>query len=108
MNARNSKVTNGKWGVSTTRATGVPGVTLSVYVNHYGPKTSDGKYHCQKGDGDGLTFDSHEQADAYTLEHGYSKRYSRNTMEFVMSRAARKRGMTTDDWRYHSRRTQHA
>ena len=34
----------------------------------------------------------------YCLEHGYLKWYGRNTCKFVMSRAARRRGMTTPEY----------
>lgn len=97
MNARNAKVTRGSWGVSTTSGSGIKGVQLSVVILRDGKLFKDGKFRFQKGDKDGLILTGHESADALTLEHGYSQKYGRNTSKFVMSRAARKRGMTTDN-----------
>lgn len=95
MNTKNAKVTNGRWGVSATTSTGTKGIELSVYIYRPGRLFADGKDRWQNGDHDKRVFASHDAADACTLQHGYSKQRGRNTVGFVMSRAARRRGMTT-------------
>lgn len=44
-----------------------------------------------------------KEADELDRTTGRAVPYGRNTVRFVMSRAARKRGYTTDDWMYNSR-----
>jgi len=49
-----------------------------------------------------------EDYDKLAREHGFTSAYSRNTCKFVMSRAARKRGYTTDDWMYNSKKERYS
>jgi len=51
----------------------------------------------------GKTFASSEEHSAECLRLGFSHYYGRNSVEFVMSRAARKRGLTTNDYYYNAR-----
>ena len=43
-----------------------------------------------------------EEYERMSREYGFVVGYSRNCNRFVMSRAARKRGYTTDDWMYNN------
>ena len=87
MNSRNAKVTNTHFGVGGSSGCGIDGYQLNIYRHH----NINGRFVSQRGDGDGLVFKSQSDMDKYTLEHGYSKRYSRNSCGFVSSRAYRKR-----------------
>jgi len=94
---------NDRWNVSTTRSTGVEGYKLSVSIHHDRELFADGKHRWQRGEGDGIVFATSDEAWAYALEHGYTKRYSRNLTGFKQSRAARKRGYVATDFFYKMR-----
>ena len=95
--------TNDRWNVSTTRSTGVEGYKLSVFIHHERELFADGKHRWQRGEGDGIVFATSDEAWSYALEHGYTKRYSRNLTGFKQSRAARKRGYVATDFFYKMR-----
>jgi len=95
MKATNVTTTNTGFSVSTTTGSGIKGVQISVC--RFPKKTGWGML---KGQLNGLTVETHEQADALLLTYGYTKQFGRNTCKFVMSRAARKHGMTTTDYGY--------
>ena len=96
MNSRNTTVTNTAWGVSQTSTCGVEGATLNIYHHVRG---KDGRTLWRNGDLNELKGNKDELW-ARALEHGYLKRYGRNTCGFVMSRAARRRGLKTDNGMY--------
>lgn len=90
--------TNGQWCVSTTSGTNIDGYEISVFI----PRRSF-PYLAQRGDLNGLTVKTKEEADRLLLERGYLRPYNRNLGEFKMSRAARKRGMKCEDIFYQMR-----
>lgn len=101
MNKRNKTVTNGPWGVSATSGSGINGEQLNVYRYLDGKIFKDGKLRFLHGQLDGMNFERYsEERIELCLTYGYLKRYGRNTCKFVMSRAARKRGIKTTDGMY--------
>lgn len=68
------------------------------------PLNKTGKYKILKSEVDGKLYNSIEELDKMGLERGYIHYYGRNTCEFVMSKAARKRGYTTQNRGYHFNR----
>lgn len=105
---RNPVVTRGPWGFSSTSGTGIDGAILNVYRF---PRPD--RMLMMRGQLDGMrivgTYDERNaKLDALGLEYGYLSRYGRNTCKFVMSRAARRRGFTTQDWAYAAGRQRHA
>ena len=103
MNIRNNRtVTNGPWGVSTSSGYGIAGSKLSVCRLLDGKLFADGRFRFLRGQLDGMMF-ADKFGDDYQricLTYGYLKMYGRNTCNFVMSRAARKRGYRTTDGMY--------
>jgi hypothetical protein len=93
-------VTRGSWTV--TLADVHEGVEIGVYQAHAARHFKDRQYRIQYGELNGLVVGSREQAEAICLTRGYLKPYTRNNHVFVMSRTARKRGMTTTDTLYNS------
>ena len=89
-------VTTPRWGFSTTSSSDTTGCQISVY-RFVGRKLAT-------ADLNGLTVASDDQARAIALARGYLQPYCRNSCKFVMSRAARRHGVTTQDWLYNSRR----
>lgn len=52
-------------------------------------------------------FMTEKEADQLDIESGNAVPYFRNACRFVMSRAARKRGLTTNDFLYNNRKKEH-
>lgn len=100
-------VTRGPWGAGSTSGTGIDGHIVNVYRCIDGNKFKDGKFRIMNGQLDGLTLQTREEVNALQLLYGYIQPYSRNSVHFVMTRAARKRGYTTTDWMYTSRQQRH-
>ena len=100
--------TNGHWGVSYETSSETRGVKINVYRHREYPAgvTRNGwRFTIQYGQLNGLVVANDVEARDLALTYGYLQTYSRNSCRFVMSRAARRRGFTTDDYRYHHART---
>lgn len=93
-------VTNGDWNVSGTTGSGIP--TGMIQTNFFRVRKGRNGNLYQYGDKSGLTVSS-KDFDSLTLIHGYSKFYTKNYREFIMSRAARKRGYRTVNAQYNRR-----
>jgi hypothetical protein len=99
-------VTNGPWGFSSTHTSDAPHVnTINVYRIHEASRFKDRQFRVQYGQLNGTMVGGNYNArnaeiDRLGLMYGYLKPYSRNTCEFVMSRAARRRGHVTTNWMY--------
>jgi len=112
---KNPVVTRGPWGFSSTSGTGIDGAILHV---HRFPRpanmTAAGwRPLMMRGQLDGMRVtggydERNAKLDALGLEYGYLARYGRNTCKFVMSRAARRRGFTTNDYGYAAGQRRHA
>ena len=104
MNARNKHVTRSKglakWNVSTTTGHGINGAELSVFQIIPGRKFGHPHGMIRYAALNGKLFPSSDAAFEAAAQHGYTIPYGRNTVEFVMSRAARRRGWTTTNWIY--------
>ncbi len=87
--------------VGCTSGTGIIGVISSV-SRHYDNVPGKRPYRILKTSLYGRSFASSEEHSAECLRLGFTREYSRNRCEFVMSRAARKRGMKTSDYRYNA------
>jgi hypothetical protein len=98
--ARTMTVTKGPWGFSSSHQLGTKEHTISVYRFHDGKRDKRGWTLQQKGDIYGLVVSSSEEATRIGLERGYLQPYSRNLTRFVMTRAARKRGIKSTDGMY--------
>lgn len=92
--------TNGPWGFSTTSGTGIVGYVISAYRWIPGSKFRDGKPRMLKGQLWGKVAATIEESDKLGIEYGYTKMYGRNSTCFVMSRAARKRGVKAINFWY--------
>lgn len=114
MNPRkNTTVTRGRWGWGTQHPVSD---TQSGYALHpsYFYDGTGGKPDIRRvvgscrdfplmrrGDLYGMVVSTYEEATAIGLLHGYIKLYGRNTIKFVQSRAARKRGYRPIDSGYY-------
>lgn len=79
--ARYQTVTAGKWNVSVTTGTGIPGAILNVF-KPYGhttrnPLPSGRAWVTQRGDHDGREFPTSDEAFEFAFEHGYLQLYFR-------------------------------
>lgn len=101
--ARQVITTNGPWGFSTMSGCGIKGYEMHPAIMRSGKLFKDGQFRFQKGQLYGKVVATREEADRLSLEYGYTHLYGRNTCKFVMSRAARKRGYTTEDRMYNDR-----
>lgn len=69
------------WCVSTITGTGIKGTQLSVFkVISYNP------YKIRRGDHDGRIFPSIDAANAFCLERGYTKTYTRADREALLAK----------------------
>lgn len=92
-------VKSGEFGFGSISGGKIKGYKASV-SKHY----PNGKI--RKAEIDGKIFNSREELDRYGLEYGITHYYGRNIGGFVMSKAARKRGYTTDN-RWYNRSQEH-
>lgn len=97
---KNTHVTNGHWSCGTISGYGIDGYIISVHKHYTREQCKDNQYRIKSGQLDGVNVKTSEEAEALKLLYGYTKYYSRNTIKFVMSRAARKRGYKTTDRMY--------
>jgi hypothetical protein len=81
MNNNNAIVANDSHSVGATSGNGK--IVSTVAANPIGNKF-------RRADCYGMEFRSHAELDAHHLLHGYTRRFGRNTNEFVSSRAFRK------------------
>lgn len=104
MNKRNGCTSINGWSTGTHHEHGTSAYIISV-SRYYRDLPNDfgGKGLHVPGDLDGVVCSSWAEASRLQEEHGYLHPYCRNTCGFVMSRAARKHGMKTNDSRYLSR-----
>lgn len=100
------------FGVSTHTGSGIAGAVLHIYKHHDAPdKRAAGivpYFRTQRGDLDGTQYASSDEARAAAIAHGYLHPYTRNCSGFVMSRAARKRGIRSRSLTYNSKRDRYA
>lgn len=89
--------TRGPWFFSTC---GPINGTGGVEIHVTRPRDIKGRKVYQRGQLDGVQAANRDAAWTMGLLYGYLQPYSRNTCGFVMSRAARRRGVKTTDWRY--------
>lgn len=112
--ARKTTVTRGPWSFGTISGSGIKGKEIQPFRLREGKLFRDGKYRIQRGQLYGVTVDlgsfdaNNAEIDRLGLEYGYIQHYSRNVCRFVMSRAARRRGYTTDDIWYNRKAKQYA
>lgn len=102
MNPRNQPICcNSGWSVGSCQ---MKGFACAEPAKIYGdmPNKFGGIGVHKPGDIYGMRFANSDEAHRYMRERGYSHYYCRNSRGFVMSRAARKRGYTTGDWRYNA------
>lgn len=91
------------WNISTTNIG--KQIVLSVFriIDLTEPDPQTGlKYKVLYSENNNKPFDSRDEASAFALEHGYTVLFGRNSVKFVMSRRARKQGLTTDSWGYNN------
>lgn len=98
--------TRGPWGFSDTQGSGVaPGTcVLSAYCLVTLPS---GRRVFRHGQLTGRVVPAADRT-ALAMLYGFLQPYGRNVCNFVMSRAARRRGLTTADTWYHMRKDRHA
>ena len=89
--------TRGPWCWGTLSGSGIQGYELQPICR---VQLASGREVFRRGQLYGVRVATHEEADAYGLSHGYTQRYSRNLTHFVMSRAARRRGIKATDFFY--------
>ena len=99
---RNSTVTRGPWSVGSTSGHGIDGEILSI-CRHL--RLPSGRYAMMRHQLDGMPFQgTRDERNRLLCLHGVLQPYNRNLCQFVMSRAARKRGVKTTDWMYLARK----
>lgn len=101
-------VTNDTHSVSNTSGY-IPGKIVLSVTRHFSA-TKFG-YKILRADVNDMQFpdteEGREAADRLCLERGYLRFYGRNSCGFVMSRAARRRGLTTNCFRYRNQQDRH-
>ena len=93
-------VTRGPWSFGTTSGSGIRGKMLTPCRLFERQLFKDGRSRIMRGQLYGLCVATHEEANALGLLYGYTQPYNRNTVRFVMSRAARRRGLKSEDPSY--------
>ena len=101
-------VTNWPWCSGHEHQLGTEEYILKPFKVWDGHLFQDGRTRHQRGELYDVVVSSDEEAARRQLEHGDSKVYGRNVIRFVMSRAARRRGYTTQDSLYVSGQQLHA
>lgn len=93
-----------RWNFSTMSGTGIAGVEIHIFRfperNGVQLRGKDGFWLMVRHSTYGVTVPDRGDAEAIGFRDGVLFRYGRNTCRFVMSRAARRRGVRTDDRAY--------
>lgn len=95
--------TRGGWGFSTTSGQSPDGLVISAYRSRPVRNCFGGVGRMVDGQLSGVIVKTYEEASRLGLLYGYLQPFGRNTMKWVMSRAARRRGYTTTNPSYHGR-----